>query len=82
MNTVKLVIIASYTNLYLVSHLITSYLANNEGRCKYMGIQSCHYCQFCVFVKVSIILIEVASYISVSTNNLFSLSAVVFVGQN
>ena len=36
------------------SHSLTSYVANKEGNCKYIGIQSwqeCQYCQFCGFVK-------------------------------
>ena len=32
---------STYTHWNLMSHLLTSYGANKEGNCKYIGIQSC-----------------------------------------
>ena len=45
----------AYTHWPLIYHLLTSYGVNNEGNCKYMGIQSWQNCQSCVFVKNPIV---------------------------
>ena len=46
----------TFTKWLLISHLLTSHVINNDGNFIHKRIQSlqkCHYCQLCVFVKIS-----------------------------